>query len=371
MKRETRKDQKKELRKIFVSDCEGPISKNDNAFELSTDLIPEGDRFYSLLSKYDDILADIVKRGDYKAGNTLKLILPFLKAYGATNRWIESYSSKHILLVPGASETLKYVKKLMPSFIVSTSYDKYIYSLCDFVGFPKENVYCTKLDIDKNNIDNIEKKRLRELKEEISLMSMIELPKTAKTLEDLTLEDQQKVKRLDEIFWEEISQMKSGEILGRTNPIGGIEKEKAIKEIVKRTQSDISGVMYIGDSITDASSLRLVKESKGVPISFNGNEYAIREAEIAVLSDNTILISSLASVFHTYGKAGVMEFVRKWDHNTIDKYVDPIIGKTLKERFSLKSPRMEIIDDSNIDLLSKESSNFRKTVRGEHIGELG
>ncbi len=83
--------------RIFISDCEGPISKNDNAFELASHFIPHGDKFFTLISRYDDILADIVKKKGYKAGDTLKLILPFLKAYDATNQGIMEYSSKNVL----------------------------------------------------------------------------------------------------------------------------------------------------------------------------------------------------------------------------------------------------------------------------------
>jgi energy-converting hydrogenase A subunit R len=111
--------------RIFVTDCEGPISKNDNAFELTSHFIPSGDKFFALISKYDDVLADIVKKPGYKAGDTLRLILPFLKAYGATNTKITEFSSKNVLLVSGARETLQFVNGLMPSFIVSTSYEQY------------------------------------------------------------------------------------------------------------------------------------------------------------------------------------------------------------------------------------------------------
>ncbi|MEM3004719.1 MAG: hypothetical protein QXK96_05430, partial [Candidatus Bathyarchaeia archaeon] len=68
------------MRRVFVSDCEGPISKNDNAFELTEKLIPEGARLFRLISRYDDVQADIVHRRGYRPGDTLKLILPFFKA---------------------------------------------------------------------------------------------------------------------------------------------------------------------------------------------------------------------------------------------------------------------------------------------------
>jgi energy-converting hydrogenase A subunit R len=82
-------------------DCEGPITQNDNAYELCDALIPEGGNFFARVSKYDDYLADIEKRQGYKAGDTLKLVLPFLMTYGATNKKMEEFSEKTLMLLPG------------------------------------------------------------------------------------------------------------------------------------------------------------------------------------------------------------------------------------------------------------------------------
>ena len=51
-------------------------------------------------------LADVAKKPEYQAGDTLKLILPFLKAHGLTNAQISDYSWKHIMLVPGSGRSL-------------------------------------------------------------------------------------------------------------------------------------------------------------------------------------------------------------------------------------------------------------------------
>ena len=37
--------------KILVSDCEGPITNNDNALELCQKMIPQGGQFFSVLRK--------------------------------------------------------------------------------------------------------------------------------------------------------------------------------------------------------------------------------------------------------------------------------------------------------------------------------
>ena len=128
------------MKRAFISDCEGPISKNDNAFELTSHFVPKGKNLFTLISKYDDILADIAKRRGYKAGDTLKLILPFLKAYGVTNKAAEEYSARNILLVPEAKNALEFIREFMPAFIVSTSYDQYMKALCGVIDFPFENV---------------------------------------------------------------------------------------------------------------------------------------------------------------------------------------------------------------------------------------
>ena len=67
------------------TDCEGPLALNDNAFELCREFIkPDGARFFQQVSRYEDYLADVLKKPGYQAGDTLKLILPFLKAHGLT-----------------------------------------------------------------------------------------------------------------------------------------------------------------------------------------------------------------------------------------------------------------------------------------------
>ncbi len=358
--------------RLFITDCEGPISKNDNAYELTEIFVPRGDAFYALISKYDDVQADIVKRPGYKAGDTLRLILPFLKAYGATNQKMRKISAENVLLVPGAKGTLQFVKGIMPSFIVSTSYQQYMHPLCDLLEFPSSHVYCTRLDIDKYKINQDEAERLKKLREEIVAMPMIKIPRGACSLDHVSAIDQETIRKLDVIFWEVISQMECGKMLEEVNPIGGFEKAKAVKDIVERTGSCLCSVMYLGDSITDVQSFRLVREKGGLAISFNGNAYAIREAEIAVLSDNTVVTSVLADVFGRHGRDIVTKLVEGWSHSAVKRYCSsPELLSRVSELYPEVLPQVEIITPDNEERLTRESGAFRKTVRGEAIGKLG
>jgi len=358
-------------KKVFITDCEGPISKNDNAYELTEQFVPNGNVLFALISKYDDVQADIVKRKGYKAGDTLRLILPFLKVYGVTNKKIREFSSKNILLVPNARGTLQFVKGMMPSFIVSTSYEQYMHALCDVTNFPFENVYCTELNIDKYQVSGKEKERLRQFGEEIIAMRMIEIPENATSLKDFSAKDKKTIRRLDEIFWKEIFEMECGKILKEVNPVGGFEKAKAIREIIAKQGVNLCNVMYVGDSITDVQSFQLVRESGGLTVSFNGNNYAVREAEIAVLSDTATVTSVLAEIFNCYGRKGVLELVRKWGCSELKKRCSPVLQSQISQLYPETLPKVEIITSTNKDKLMKESTAFRKTVRGETVGGLG
>jgi len=358
-------------RRVFITDCEGPISKNDNAFELMSRIVPNGDRLFTLISRYDDVLADVVKKSGYKAGDTLKLILPFLEAYGATNELLKEYSSQNILLVPGADETLRFINNLMPSFIVSTSYEQYITSLCDIIGFPKENTYCTKLNIDEYQLPPEEVVKLKTICEEISSMPMIEVPDGAVSINDLPEESRATVQRLDEIFWKEVSDMQAGKMLKEVNPVGGFEKANAVKDIAKKTNVNLSDVIYVGDSITDVDPFRLVRKAGGLTVSFNGNRYAVREAEIAVMSYHTDITTVLADVFNRFGKQKVLELVENWSLNALRPLCNPSLFGKFERLYPEKAPKIEKITADNMEKVSSESSIFRKTVRGEAIGKLG
>jgi energy-converting hydrogenase A subunit R len=356
----------------FNTDCEGPISKNDNAMELAAAFIPDGQRFFSLVSKYDDFLADVEKRRGYKAGDTLKLILPFLKAHGMTNAEMVNYSRGNILLVQGAVETLRFVNGLMPSFIVSTSYEPYLHALCSLVGFPIDHVYCTKVNIDAYPLGKGEETRLKALASEIAGMRMINWGDEARGIEDLSPEDQGAVRRLHHIFWGEIAKMEVGRVFEEVNPVGGVEKANAILDSLRRTGSELVDVIYVGDSITDVQAFELVRDGGGVAVSFNGNGYAIRSADICCISKDSVVLSLLASSFRKGGRDGVLELAERWSRPySEEREVEEEVRARLQSIPDEDFPRVELIAQSNIGRLIEESEGFRKEVRGVEIGSLG
>jgi len=357
----------------FITDGEGPVTKNDNAFELAGSLIENGERFFNIVSRYDDVLADILHRPKYKAGDTLRLILPFLKAYGATDSGMINFSRENILLVPGAEKTMRFINELMPAFIVSTSYEHYVNAVCESIGFPFENAFCTTLRIDSARISEWEQETLRNCAQEIASLSMIEIPDNALSLEEFDEKSRSTVERLDEIFWNELTDLSTYSLIMDVDPVGGEEKASSILEIQRATGVGLESTMYLGDSITDVQALQLVRDGGGVSVSFNGNSYAIREAEICVISPNTVVTSVLAETFSTAGREGVMNLVENWEVDFLRRsgYVHDYLIMELERVFPDELPTLERITFNNIDRLTRESSAFRRTVRGESIGSLG
>lgn len=360
------------MKRLFITDCEGPISKNDNAFETLSHFVPQGDRLFTVVSRYDDALSDVLRRPDYEAGDTLKLVLPFLKAYDVTDEEIRQFSARNLVLIAHAGDLLRHVRSIAPAYIVSTSYEHYIRALCEALKFPFEKTYCTKFSLDSYTMTSKEKDCLKKAGREIAQLPVFENPAETKSLKDLPEETQTKIRRLDQIFWKTIAKMPIGKIYSEVSAVGSREKAEATKDITGKNGVALTDTMYVGDSITDEKAFKLVKENGGLTVSFNGNQYAVRNAEIALLSADSLTTALIADIFIRFGKTETLNLVAKWNRRTLE---NSSVNEDLRERFLKLHPRelpkARIITRENMRDLAKESSEFRKKVRGEAISRLG
>lgn len=366
------------VKKSFITDCEGPLSLNDNAYELCAHFISEGDILFKILSKFDDYLIEIAKRPNYNAGDTLKFLALFLKAYGLTNNDLIKFSEDNIAMVPGAADTLELANFSLDSYIVSTSYGQYIKALTNTVNFPYGNTYHTTMDLDSvGNILDSEKNIIMGFKEEIINNYTDILNPNSKNIEDsLNSLKSYDFSLIESILFDKVSKMKIGSLIKNTKTVGGQGKKLAVKDIVSKLNLDLNGIMYVGDSITDVEPLGFVKKNKGISVSFNGNDFAINAAEVAIISDNTILTSMLIDLHSHFNTDYVLNFVKAYNNNPksalenyrikfhlIDKFAELYKGKD--------KPIMTIITDQNKEELLEKSLTMRKNIRGNSIGALG
>jgi energy-converting hydrogenase A subunit R len=130
--------------------------------------------------------------------------------------------------------------------------------------------------------------------------------------------------------------------------------------------------MYVGDSITDVEAFEVVRNNGGLTVSFNGNSYAVKNAELAVLSENNSITAVIAELFFKHGKKKTLQILEDWSIKTLRRsgVSTPLLERSLAMHSS-GLPKVKIVTAQNMEVLVRESSEFRKKVRGEAIGRLG
>jgi energy-converting hydrogenase A subunit R len=180
------------------------------------------------------------------------------------------------------------------------------------------------------------------------------------------------IQRLDEIFWQEIPKMTVGKVLTEVRTVGGEQKAEAILDATNKLGTKISEVMYIGDSITDIEAFKLVRKFGGLAVSFNGNGYAVRNADVAVMAEGNLVTAVLADRFCRLGKEQALKVLSYWCKSAIEQSgVSVALLKQLYALYPGVLPRVELVTLRNVDVLVKESCEFRKNVRGVAVGRLG
>jgi len=338
--------------KLFFTDWEGPWVTTDFAFEISKLLFKNS--FFERLSQYDDYLSYIKRKEDYEAGDTLKLLAPFLIASGVTSEKIKELSRKIVNFVPDAEISIKYIK--IKPVVISTSYSQFLEESTGMLGI-NAFIHGTEFNPEEFRIKEEDVKMLNEAVDSISSLPEIKIKPGMKENE-LDESSMEGINWLNEFFWEKIMNSSFGDVLRSVKATGGERKREIVQNYVENF--NIDEILAIGDSISDHAMLKWVKEEGGIAISFNGNEYAIKNSNVAVVSDTAFGEVALIDVFARKGIKGVLKVVRKAGINLIDDGVSKYLHST----------KFYWIEDSNIEEIIEESGRMRRKLRGE-AGELG
>jgi energy-converting hydrogenase A subunit R len=330
-------------RHAYITDCEGPVSKNDNAFEIAEAFLEEGGRFFALLSKFDDYLGDVERIEGYRYGSTLKYILPFLKAEGLTDRDMARFSAGHVTIMGGIEAAFREIRKVMPISMVSTSYIHYIEAVCRYLGLSMDSVYCTRLSLDAYRMGEEERQEVKGYFRRFLALPPIVWDEKGR----LEGDSARSIDLLKTFFFAVLPSMAVSRWIEPVMPIGGEGKAQAVVDIVERGGISARGVIYVGDSITDVAALDLVRREGGLSISFNGNRYAVLSAEYSVIADDASVLAELARAFHE--------------------------GRTIPLRTGEYGRGAKVFrrDAADLTSLIALSEKTRKEVRGRAVGELG
>ena len=351
--------------KQLVMSCDGILTRNDFARGLCARSIRNGARFFDAVSRYEDLSTYALERDESKNHQTMKMIIPFLKAFGMTDHFAYGFAKENLDLIPGSDGTASYLRRLLPSFIATSSFEHHMMAMCDSIDFPIENITCTKVEFDSVENDRQEDRRLREM---ANTISSLRLPKTMYTVtesEFLDEDDATLVRELDAIFDDELPNMEAFKAYKDVLAIGSNEKAYALLEIRRKTNIEFNSTAYIGSGINDYQALDLIRDSEGLAISFNGSEYAVRGCNIAVMSSNTIVLDVLVGEFYNEGIQAVYDMVDNWNRDYLKdcKCSDRNLMDRMLQTFPRKLPVVKRVGRRNVKSVIEESDEYRRKVR--------
>jgi len=329
------------MKKVICFDLEGPLSPMDYAYEVMK-FIPAGDRVFEVISRYDDILT-LEQRANYESGDTLKLIVPFLKCgafkvlpsearqvliCGNSEEADFKKISDRAILVNGAKELISRLRQGgWQVFIISTSYEHHALRIARRLGVSRANVFCTKfpLGLYRKEIDE------RSLLIVDSARDFIASDLWIKNLSS-GKKDKEIKEFLDEFFWGEVtSDTEIKKSFGDIRVMGGARKVEALKKIAERSGVLLENLAAVGDSITDFKMLQAVDGAGGLAIVFNGNEYALPYGTVGLATTNIMDLRKILDAWKRGGREAVKVVIRKTKPVMAGPYYHWLVGKTQQE----------------------------------------
>ena len=286
------------INKFICFDLEGPLSPQDNAYELMK-LFPNGDRIFEVISRYDDLLT-LEEREDYEPGDTLALIVPFLILHNISEANITALAAQ-ASLTGGAA---KLISQLQHSgwrvFCITTTYEQYAIHITQKLGIYAHNVACTPFPLNKL--------RATLCQENLKLLQQAE----ADMLPMQPVADDKRIKQsLDNFFWEKLPATNLGAAITQVKPVGGRRKVAALTRFAEAYHQPLSNWVVVGDSITDFRMLQAVEEAGGLAIAFNANEYALPYSTMGLASTFISDLMEILQVWEQGQRSKVEKFIKQ------------------------------------------------------------
>jgi energy-converting hydrogenase A subunit R len=297
---------------VICFDLEGPLSPQDNAYEVMG-LLPNGQRIFEVISRYDDILT-LEERSGYEPGDTLSLIVPFLVYHKLTEDDIRRVSDT-AKIVDGVPYVIERLKKLgwLPH-IISTSYSQHAHNIGRKIGVPEKKIHCTSLPL-----DSFSKKLSEEDRSTIKKLESDILTKLYPALDD----EKQMRERLDAFYYGGIAGTKLGELMSKVMVVGGARKVDAVETVSKETGTDLSDMIVVGDSITDYKMLGRVRVEGGIAVAFNANKYALPHANVGLASTDMRMLLVVIAGHMCGGQSCALDAVAAWEEHHAEFIKDP------------------------------------------------
>jgi predicted HAD superfamily phosphohydrolase len=312
---------------------------------------------------YDNIISFGLNREDRRSGDVLRSLVPLLKASGVTDSSVYGHFAGNIDLMQG-SDVIHYMNELMTTLIVSESYEHHAMAVGEALNLPVDGIRCTEVSFDVLELDKQEAKKLRNMTTDIA---KLDVPKISSNPADRTQyidhKDQMILDTVDDII-EAINRSEIHYQMESVRPVGGNEKAFALMDMRRGTGVDLDCTAYVGNNATDYPAMDIIRDNDGLSISFNGDAFAVRGSNVAVMSPNPIVAAVLISEFYIGGLEGVFDMIRSWDRDKLSGYdnSDRHLMSALLRTFPSKLPEVVIVNGDNVDAVVAESGRYRRKL---------
>jgi len=347
--------------KQLMCNASGILSSANSMKRMCDRFIRNGGRMYDILTAYDSILSYGLNRDDRRSGDALKTMVPLLKAAGVTDSSLYGHFTKNMDLMPGA-DVINYLNGLMTASVVSETYEHHSLALCDSLNIPSDTVQSTEVSFDELEMDRNEAKRFREFSSNISKM---DVPKVSSRdgVQFIDHKDQMILDTVDGIV-EQMSETDFSYRMEEVKLMGGNEKAFALMDMRRKTMVDLDCTAYIGNNATDYPAMDIICDNEGLALSFNGDAYAVKGANVAVMSPDPIVAAVLISEFYIEGLEGVYSLIDRWDRKELSEheYSDRHLMSAMLRKFPSKLPDAVIVNEDNLGDVMRESERFRRKL---------
>ncbi len=289
------------MRVIFF-DLEGPLSPQDNAYEVMG-LVPEGHRLFEVISRYDDLLT-LEGREDYEPGDTLRLIVPFLVHHGITAEDVKRVSET-AGLVPGAANLMAWLRSERWEIqVVSTSYEQHATNIGGKLGLLSASIHCTRIAFD----------RLRTQLSRAHLDQVAAMERTI--LDELYSDDLSKGTRdtlirarLDPFYWgaglADVLFAPGSDV----TVVGGRRKAWTMEAVARARGTSLRDAAFVGDSITDIQGARVIESLGGLAVAFNGNAFILPHVTVTVAAMRLDCLHPILDAWMRGGRARARDWI--------------------------------------------------------------
>ncbi|MBR2255527.1 MAG: hypothetical protein IJ856_06970, partial [Candidatus Methanomethylophilaceae archaeon] len=331
--------------KFFVCNINGFINRNNSFREICRRTIEDGEHFLDVRTRYDDITSYVIGRDDAIAGTYVSWLSPFLKANGLTDAAMNRICKESLDLMPGAKETVDYISTLLPSYILTSEFYHAVLPTMEALDDPPMDAFYSEIDLDVWDISVKEAIKVREIEARIKALDVPEGFYELNVPVQMDPRDIAIMELLDEVIRDPAPLAGAYSLVGHTTAFTSHKKAYKLLDLRRTLGIDLDSIFYVGSERTDFQPMDLVRDGRGISLAFNGEDFAVRGSNVAVLSEDTTVVSLLLREFYDRGYQAVVDLANNWSREYIRNmdYADGNLVENFLGRFGDDLPEVYLL----------------------------